>query len=113
MMANEAEANFDELDDHEEDDDSSGLEEDEKVRPWSAITDDGKTTDGQPSVTMKKAEDEVLMVAFDYNVMTYRKYGDDLMRLTSNSSDLNNEEGQEPNSARNLLINNSFEEGEN
>ena len=27
---------------------------------------------------MNKIEDEVWMVAFDYNVMTYRQYGDDL-----------------------------------
>lgn len=47
MMADEAEANFDELDEHEDDDDSSGFEEDDKVTPWSAITDDGKTPDGQ------------------------------------------------------------------
>lgn len=56
---------------------------------------------------MKKIEDEVMMVAFDYNVMTYRQYGDDLLRHTSNGSDQSFKDGQD--SARNRLINDSFE----
>ena len=107
MMANEAEADFDELDEHEVEDDSSAFEEDEKVTPWASITDDGKTPDGQLGTTMKKFEDEVMMVAFDYNVMTYRQYGDDLMKYTSNGSDVSFKSGQD--SARNRLINDSFE----
>ena len=75
MVADEAEANFDELDMHEEDE-SSGIEEDEKVTPWSAITDNGETPDGN-AMKIKKFEEEVMMVAFNYNVMTYRKYCDE------------------------------------
>ena len=88
MMADEAEANFDELDLHEEDDESSGLEEDDKVTPWASITDDGKTPDGL-GMTMKKIEDEVMMVTigFDQNVMAYRKYGDEMNYTTDRGSE--------------------------
>ena len=85
-MAREEEANFDEMDVNEADDSVSDFSEDDKVTPWGAITDDGKTPGGTPSMTMNKIEDEVWMVAFDYNVMTYRQYGDDLKYTLDRSS---------------------------
>ena len=93
LMAREEEANFDEMDVNEADDSVSDFSDDDKTTPWAPITDDGKTpgaTPGAtatPGMTMNKIEDEVWMVAFDYNVMTYRQYGDDLKyTLDPNSS---------------------------
>ena len=55
---------------------------------------------------MNKIEDEVWMVAFDYNVMTYRQYGDDLKYTIDRASSVQSDQGE---SARVRLINDSFE----
>ena len=94
MIANEAMVDFDEQDDFEEEEDSAT--EDEKVTPWSEVTGDGKTPDGQSAEVMKKIEDEVMEVAHSYDVRTYRKYcvGDPLENTESFSMERPVESGR-------------------
>ena len=108
-MAKEEAENNEEMDEHEEDDGVSDFSEDDKVTPWGDITDDAKTPGGTatPGGVMNKIEDEVWMVAFDYNVMTYRQYGDDIKHTLSNTN-----QSEQQDSERNRLINtinNSFD----
>ena len=66
MMAEEEEAKFDELEEHN-DDDSSATEADEGID--AKQTDDEKAPKGG-TLKMKNYHDEINEVAFDYNVMT-------------------------------------------
>lgn len=75
MIAAEAEANFDELDEHG-DNEESALTDDEvdKSTPW-ALNEDEKT----PGVTekMKNYDDEIREIAWDCKIEEQRKYGYD------------------------------------
>ena len=105
MIAEEAEANFDELDEHGDNEESSGIDEDEKVTPW-AITDDEKTPGAFEK--MKNYEEEIKEIAYDCNIEERRKYGEEAL-FTDRGID---PETPARDSARVRLINESFENAE-
>jgi len=76
MIAEEAEANFDELEENEEDEESSGIDDDEKVTPFDTAEQE-KTP--LPFEKMKNYEEELKEITYDCDVEKRKKYGEEVL----------------------------------
>lgn len=106
MVAAEAEANFDELDEHGDNEESQITDDEDKSTPW-AMTEDEKTAGA--SEKMKNYDEEIKEIAWDCKITEYRKYGEEAQH-TDRGYDFEGTPARD--SARVRLINDSDDEEE-